>query len=192
MQKFYYNENQKISGLLVLLNSVMKKFSSKDYDTDVMLLQCLDDCINTYQNLGRIQRESQLQSLRAEFITAQRGINPVTLERQNTRRNEMTNAIAFKVIQSTEQQLRQDFIENENILRQAGDLISQIIIASIQGGLLTDKDITNIKETNEVEDAWNKISLDTNISIGQKRVLLLASKYDAIIMFGDLLLTLKT
>ncbi len=192
MQKFYHNENAKITALLTQLNGVMNKFNSRDYDTDVVLLHCLEESINTYKSLGRIQRESQLQSLRAEFITAQRGTNPITLEKQNIRRHEMTNAIAFKVMQSTEQQLRQDFIENENMLKQAGDLIVQIIIAAIQGGLLTDVDILNIKESKDIENAWNKIGADPNIALGQKRVLLLVSKYDALILFDDLLSAIKT
>ena len=192
MQKFYHNENAKITALLNQLNVVMMKFNTRDFDTDISLLQCLDLSIYTYKELGRIQKESQLQSLKAEFITAQRGINPVTLEKQNIRRHEMTNTIAFKVIQATEQQLRQDFTENENMLKQAGDLIVQIIIAAVQGGLLTDVDILNIKDSKDVENAWNKIGADPNIALGQKRVLLLVSKYDAMILFDDLLSAIKT
>lgn len=181
-----------MTGLLKLLTGVLEKFNSRDYNTQIALLSYLDESIKIYNDLGRIQRESELQLLKAEIITAQRGISPITFEKKTINRHEMENTISFKVLQSSEQQLRSDILENENTLKQAKDLVSQIIVASIQLDLLNTDKINAIKTSKDIDDLWVNIGADANINLGQKRVLLIVSKYDALLLFEDLLSSIKS
>jgi hypothetical protein len=191
MQKFYFNENNRLNTLLTQLNSVLSKFNARDIDCDMALLNVLDAGIQAYKELGITKRESQLLSLKAEFVTAQRGVNPLTFEKQLTRRHEMITTIIFKILQSTELQMRNDLTENENRLQQAAELVGQIITAAVQGGQLTGNDIKKINTQADAEKAWQQIGADENISLGQKRVLMLVSRFDALILFDDLLEPLK-
>jgi len=192
MQKFYFNEKIKITALIGQLNAATEKFSAKDYHADTLLMQLLSDAINTYRDLGYSERESQLQVLRAEFVTAQRGVNPISFEKQSIRRHEMTNTISFKILQAIEGLLRSDLEEKNARLQQASDLVAQIIIASMQAGILKNDEIKKIKNQQDLESIWSAIGADANIDLGQKRVLLLINKYDALILFDDLLAPFKT
>ncbi len=191
MQRFIFNEKVKLTLLLEQLNACMDLFNAKDYATDKALALVLKDCIQTFKALGYADKESQVQSLKAELVTAQRGINPYTLQKQNMGRNEMFTSVMFKILQALEVQLRTYYLAGDEKLQQARELISQIIVAALQGGLLTNLDIKNIKTQKQTEAAWKKMGEDANISLGQKRVLLIVSPYDAIILFDELITTLK-
>ncbi|MFZ4769658.1 MAG: hypothetical protein ACOYLO_05710 [Ferruginibacter sp.] len=169
----------------------MDLFNAKDYATDKALALVLKDCIQTFKALGYADKESQVQSLKAELVTAQRGMNPYTLQKQNMGRNEMFTSVMFKILQALEVQLRTYYLVGDEKLQQARELISQIIVAALQGGFLTNLDIKNIKTQKQTEVAWKKLGEDANISLGQKRVLLIVSPYDAIILFDELITTLK-
>ena len=101
------------------------------------LLALLDLTAATHRERGRPERESYSASLKAELTTALRGINPITLEKPAVRRHEMQNTIAFKVLQSLESQLRGHLQEASEALQRAEDLVSQILAAGIQKGLIT-------------------------------------------------------
>ncbi|MEO6136904.1 MAG: hypothetical protein ABIP35_17245 [Ginsengibacter sp.] len=191
MQRFFYNEKIKIGGLLTQLNSTMELFSARHYDADKLLVQLMKDCIQMYKDLGYSEKESQVQSMQAEWAISQRGINPYTLVRQITRRNEMTATVAFKILQAIEILLRNDYVAGDEKIGQASDLISQIIVAALQANLLTDVEIKKIKTQKEIESTWKKLGSDSNLLLGQKRVLLLVSRFDALIIFDDLLTPLK-
>lgn len=191
MQRFFYNEKIKCNELLKQLNTAMALFSARHYDADQLLVQLLKDGIQLYKDLGYSEKESQVQSLQAEWATSQRGINPYTLVKQITRRNEMTATVAFKILQAMEILLRNDYVAGDEKIGQASDLISQIIVAALQANLLTDVEIKKIKTQKEIESTWKNLGSDGNISLGQKRVLLLVSRFDALIIFDDLLTPLK-
>lgn len=187
MQRFFYNEKIKITALINQLNAAMDLYNNRHFDLDKVLIGLLKNCIQLYKDLGYADKESQVQTLITEMVTAQRGINPYTLLKQNIRRNEMQQIVSFKILQSLELLLRTDYAAAEAKLAQAADLVSQIIVAALQAGLLTDAEIKQIKTEKEREAAWKKLDADANISLGKKRVLLLVSSFDALLLFDDLL-----
>ncbi len=187
MQRFFYNEKIKITALINQLNAAMELYNTRHFDLDKVLIGLLKNCIQLYKDLGYGDKESQVQSLMTEMATAQRGINPYTLLKQNIRRNEMQQIVFFKILQSLELLLRTDYNAAEAKLAQAADLVSQIIVAAMQTGLLSDAEIKKIKTEKEREAAWKKLDEDANISLGKKRVLLLVSSFDALLLFEELL-----
>ena len=187
MQRFFYNEKIKTTALINQLNAAMELYNNRHFDLDKVLIGLLKNCIQLYKDLGYADKESQVQSLMTEMVTAQRGINPYTLLKQSIRRNEMQQIVSFKILQSLELLLRTDYNAAEAKLAQAADLVSQIVVAALQAGLLTDAKIKQIKTEKEREAAWKKLDEDVNISLGKKRVLLLVSSFDALLLFDELL-----
>ena len=169
MQRFFYNDKSKISALITQLNTAMELYNGRHYNSDRELVKLLQDGIRDYKALGYPDKESQLHSLQAEFVTAQRGINPYELKKQQLRRNEMLQTVQFKILQALELQLRTDYTAADEKLQQASALVSQIIVAALQGGFLTDKDIKKIKTPQDLETAWKKLDADANILLGKKK-----------------------
>lgn len=191
MQNFYHNNISKLEALQEQLNLVFVKYNSRDFDTDTALVQYLSEAVTIYQALGKKDRESQLLSLKAEFLTAQRGINPITFEKITIRRNEMVNTICFKILQAVELFLRTDLQQQMQIIHDAKEIVVQIIIAGLQANIITDASLKQIKKQAQIEVLWKLLSTDANIALGQKRVLLQVSKYDVWVLMDEVLASLK-
>jgi hypothetical protein len=191
MQNFYHNNISKLEALQESLNLVIVKYTNRDFDTDVALVQYLSGATAIYKELGKKDRESQLLSLKAEFLTAQRGINPITFEKVTIRRNEMVNTICFKILQAVELFLRTDLQQTTQIIKEAKEIVVQIIIAGLQANIITDASIKQIKKQTQIEALWKLLSTDANIALGQKRVLLQVSKYDVWVLMDEVLASLK-
>lgn len=187
MTRFYFNEKTRLDKALQLMIAALQKYNSKDFEADMALKLALDEALLAYKELGKSNQESQFEALKAEWVTAQRGINPVSLEKLTVRRNEMVSTVKFKIMQRAQQQLAVDVEAVEAVLNEATSLVSQIIVAALQGGWIKIDDIRRADNADAVETLWKNLDRDANILLGQQRVLLMISRYDALLIFGDLL-----
>ena len=191
MQKVYYKEYQLLQHLLDIVIKALEKYNNKEYDCDNFLLTALTESHTAYGQAGLKQKESKILALKSEFITAQRGINPLTFEKVAIRRGEMQSTISFKVLHDLEEIVRTDLIETEVKIKQAEDLVNQIILAAYQGGILTAERLKKIRSNSSMKNMWKELGRDPNINMGQKRVLLIVSEYDAYIILDDTLTRLR-
>ena len=191
MQKFYHNEIKELTALLQELNGVLDKYSKKEMDLSASLLLWIDKAIQVYKAAGQAEKESRLQLLKAEFVTAQRNINPITFEKVTLHRHELQTTIAFKILQVAEGLLRNDLVTDKEQLQQAKDLATQVLVAGIQSGIITNEMIKNANSQNDIEAMWHLLSADANIALGQKRILLTVSIYDVWILLNELMEDLK-
>lgn len=186
MTRFYLNDQKKIQIATGLFTDALAQFNAREFDADKALLKALNETIAIYKELGKTDRENEFQTLKAEWITAQRGINPITFEKVTQRRTEMVNMISFKVMQKASQYLGTDAQEVDAKINEVTLLIGQIIVAAFQNGMLTLEMITNATTQEQKTALWEGLSADPNIAIGQKRVLLMVNKYDVLIIFDDM------
>lgn len=191
MQTFYAGEIQRLTELLQGLNSVIVKYNRKDLDVLPLLFQWLDGSISQYKNAGQVEKESRFNSLKAELVTAQRGVHPLTFERITLRRHEFQLTIAWKILQTAEAQLRSDLSVFQDTIKEAAQLLGQVIIAGLQSGILTKEKIKEAETQSQIKALWNVLSTDANIALGQSRVLLMVSEYDVLILLGDLFARLR-
>jgi len=191
VQPILHRDVQQLTGRLGALIDTFRLYNDRKPELNDSLIALLDLTAATYQERGRTERESATLSMKAEFTTALRGTNPITLEKLTVRRHEMQSAIAFKVLQALESQLRSHLLEATEPLRQAEDLIKQILIAGIQKGLISDAVIHDTTTQEAVEALWRSIASDADIALAQKRVLLLVSSFDVALLIDKLLSALR-
>lgn len=187
MQRFYFNDKQQFSQLLIAFNGVSEKFSRKDYDTDKALKQLLDNAIKAYKDAGFTDKESQLQVLRAELTSAEKSIHPLTYEKIMVRKGEMKMSICLKILQSLEQLFRNDYAFCNEKLQEARSMISQILLAGLQGGLVTDTLLDSTNTESELQKLWKLLATDANITLAQRRVLMSVSIYDVLLLMEELI-----
>jgi uncharacterized protein YacL (UPF0231 family) len=187
MTRFYLNEQNKLKTAIEAVTRAVLKFNARDFDADQTLLLALNETAAIYKELGKTDRENECQTLKAEWITAQRGINPISFEKITSRRGEMLSTISFKVMQRVGHLLNLDVEEVDAKLNEVSALISQVIVAAFQGGLLTEQIVRDAKTQEEKERLWVSLGADANIAIGQKRVLLQVNRFDVLIVFDELL-----
>lgn len=186
MTRFYLNDQKKINTATALFTEALQQFNARDYDADKALLKALNETIAIYRELGKTDRENEFQTLKAEWLTAQRGINPISFEKVTQRRTEMVNMISFKIMQRASQLMNTDIQEVDARINEVTLLIGQIIVAAFQNGLLTTDAIKDAKTQKQKEMLWDALGADANLAIGQKRVLLMVNKYDVLIIFDDM------
>jgi hypothetical protein len=191
VQPFLHKEAQQLTELLQALVAAFRLYDGRDPGVHAALLALLDRTAAACRDRGRADGESRMASLKAELTTALRGINPVTLEKLSTRRHEMQSGVAFKVLQAVEGQVRGDLEAVADRLRGAEDLITQIVIAALQKGLLTADAIAGATTSAALEALWQTLGADPEIALGQKRVLLLVSSYDALLLIDAVLSRLR-
>lgn len=191
MQSFLFHEVQQLTGLERSLGDVFALYNDRSPAVSESLLHVLDDAAGVYKERGRDERAAQVLSLKAEIVTAQRAIHPVTLEKISVRRNEMQATIAFKVLQAIERQLRADLETSMETLERARDLLGQIIVAGVQKGLITDATIAAMTDQAAIEAWWTAIAADPDIALAQKRVLLLVSRFDVVVLAEALFSALR-
>lgn len=191
MQKFLTNEQHKLQALLTELNQTLFKFNNRDFDAHQSVINILKLVINGFEVMGNTVKQSEVQVLLSEMLTAKTGINPVTFQKQTTGRLELLNTIIFKVLQQLQIILSQCYSQNEEKLLQAKELVSQIIAAALQSGLITQADIKKYKSPADAEKYCARITKDNNIALGERRVLLIVSRYDCLLLFDEMITALK-
>jgi hypothetical protein len=134
---------------------------------------------------------SQLESLKAEFATSQRGINPYTLAKAAEGRRGLRKMVAFKILQDVGIMLRQDLGRIETQLKDARQMIEQIVLSAVQTGSLTPDQIEQSVSSEALETIWNGLGNEPTLSAAQKKVLLSASIHDVVIMLGEIFDTLR-
>lgn len=192
MQRFFFNEKNKTETLNRATITALEKYNHRDYNAEKFLQDVLDNCIVYYKENGTVGRETELLSLKTELTTAQRGINPRTLEKVSVRRNEMQSITTYKVLQTLSEIMRMELEKISTTLNDAKILVGQIILAAIQGGLLDDAKIKAVKKQTDIEKMWNSFSVDANLSLAQKKVQMQVSRPDIIILCDELLAQIKT
>lgn len=174
MQPLRIHESQRLGDLERSVAGVLRLYNERKPELSDALLRLLDDAAVVYKERGR--GEGHIQSLKAELMTALRGIHPITLEKPSVRRHEMQTAIAFRVLQSIESRVRSDLEPLDETLRRAEDLLGQIVAAAMQKGALL----------GAPEALWNTIAADAELAVAQKRVLLMVSRTDALLLLEGL------
>lgn len=191
MQKFLLNEQTKYEVLIKSLTRTLSKFNNKDYDATQSVIALLKQVITGFEELGNSIKQSEVQILLSEVTTAKAGINPINFQKQTTGRLELLNTICLKVLQQLQQILAHCYELNNEKLNQAKELVSQILTAGIQQGLITAVDIKKYKSPADAEKYCAKMTKNENIALGEKRVLLIVSRYDCLLLFDEIITSLK-
>lgn len=191
MQPFLTQEADQLNGLAGTLSEVFRLYNDRKMELNESLLAFLDQAADIYNERGHQQKETQVLSLKAELVTALRAVNPLTLEKVTQRRHEMQSGIAFRVLQSVELRVRNDLEEVGGRLQQAEELLSQIVVAAIQKGLISDAAIAASTTQTAIESLWRSLAADADIANAQKRLLLMVSIYDVLLLLDKLLASLR-
>lgn len=191
IQQFYINQQNINSQLLQQVTATLKKYNNRDLDAAIALEKTLDACIDAYSKNGKADKESRFESLKSELVTASRGVNPYTLEKVKLRRNEMIRNTAFKILQNGEEIIREELKEINSKIQQTEELLSQIILAALQAGLIVQAELKNINTQAKIEKLWKDIGNDPNLSIAHKKVLLMVSQPDITVLLDQIITALK-
>ncbi len=146
----------------------------------------LDETIDFFRQFNGIGNESQMKVLKGDHAMIQAGSDPagqghIALTRRSHRRQ-----ATYKVIKQGIEVLNNHYEAIDSKLKQAGNLIEQIVLAALQANLLSNDDL-NLPG----EQLWSKMRADNNLQLMQKKILLSVSKFDALLLLSDITAAIK-
>lgn len=182
MIQFYFHNKEQLLQVKSKLVIAFEKNITRDIYATEALMSTIELLAAKCKERGLVQCETKALALQSELVTLQRGYHPQNLEKITVKRHEITTAYSYKILQSVEELLRHNLQQIDDVLKEAETLLQQIIIMSIQLGKLNDELLKKLNTQLEVEKFWASLSTDDNIAIGQKRVKLMISNHDVIIL----------
>ena len=190
--KLWHKERQRIQTILESVVEVLQKYNRRDLDAEAALERIIDSAIESYSGVQEVNRVSQLESLKAEVVTAQHGINPYTLEKVTLGRRQMKGTVAFRVLQSLQSMLSQEMTAIDSKLQDAEDMVQQILLSALQSGVVTLKELEDADSQNAVEAIWKVVEKDGTLLVAKKKVILSVGVYDGIILCDKVIAGLRS
>ena len=186
MLSFLHERVRTLERLLARSSAVLAKYNSSDLDVAAALTDFLDDTIAVYHTLNQATVENRMLALKADFVTASQGTNPLTFERVTTYRRAMQRAVALRVLQASAEQLRTDLELDAKQLGDASTLLRPIVLAAFRNGLVDGSRSTPPHHQN-VETLWRVLLADDDIELAARQVAMQVSVYDIQLLLDTLL-----
>lgn len=190
MQAFVHERLQALQRLLARSSAVLAKYNRLDLDLTAALTDFLDDAIASYRALGRAPQENQLLALQAQFVSAQQGTHPITLERVVGHRRELQRAIALQVLQRSADLLRTDMARDNQALDDARVQLRTIVLLALRDGLLPLKG-RHPPSQQQLDTLWRHVLLAPDIQLAARQVAMQLGLYDIQLLLAELILALR-
>lgn len=186
MQTFLHERLQTLQRLLARSSEVLAKYNRLDLDLAVALTDFVDEAIAGSHALGRAQLENQLLALQAQFVSAQQGTHPMTLERAVGHRRELQRSVALHVLQRSAELLRADIVLDGQALDAGRALLRPIVLAAIQQGLVDTQAGTPPGQP-ELEALWSRLLKSPDLHLAARQLAMQLGVYDIQLLLAELI-----
>ena len=172
--------------------AALRMYNQKDLNAEAALERAIDTAIESFSGAEGLNTASQLESLKAELITAQQGVNPYTLEKHQLGRRQMRTAVAFRVMQNVQSLLLAEASSIQTRLQEAETIVQQILLSAMQSGLLTAQQLKDANSQEAVEVIWKDIEKESALLVAKKKVILAVGVFDASILCNTVVSILRS
>lgn len=186
MLPFLHHRLQQLERLLERSSAVLIQYNRLDLDLATALTDFLDEATTLYRTLNRTSTENELLALKAQFVSAEHGTHPLTLERVTSHRRDMLRAIALRVLQQSAQQLRTDAEQAAQALDGARKQLLPIVLLAMQKGLIPQPQGEPVSQ-GQLEELWRKLLDDPDIQLAARQVAMQTSLFDIHLLLSDLI-----
>jgi hypothetical protein len=184
MLPFLHHRLQLLHRQLERSNAVLVKYTQYDLDLAVALTGFLDEAIALYRTLNQTSAENELLALKAQFVSAEGGTHPLTLERVTSHRRDMVRLIALHVLQQSALKLRTDAERVTHKLDEGQTQLRPIALLAIQKGLISQHGPTG---QSLIEAIWSRLLDDPEIQLAARQVAMQLSVFDIHLLLSDLI-----
>ncbi len=190
MQAFVHERLRVLQRLQARSSEVLAKYNRLDLDLATALTDLLDEAIAGFHALGRASNENQLLALKAQFVSAQQGTHPITLERVTGHRRELQRAIALQVLLRSAELLRADIARDSQALDDARGQLRTIVLLALREGLLPLK-ARRPPSQRQLDTLWRNLLRAPDIQLAARQLAMQLSAYDIQLLLAELILALQ-
>lgn len=185
MQAFVHERLQVLQRLLARSSEVLAKYNRLDLDLAAALNEFLAEAIAGARALGRAPLENQLLALQAQFVSAQQGTHPLTLERVTGHRRELLRAVALQVLQRSAELLREDIARDSQALADGRAQLRPMVLAAIQQGLVSLHPRKALSQ-HQLEALWRGLLKEPDIHLAARQLAMQLGVYDIQLLLAEL------
>jgi len=180
-----YHKLSLLDGLLSKGRQVLMSYEQKDLDFAQKLQFWLQECDQFFElHNGPVQR-SKIKTLHTDFVAVLRGTDPFTFQKFESNKRAQAMNIGYRITKEALQVVMDYYNKIDILLEDARQLIGQIILAALQGGMITITEFESAASQPALEVIWKKIALDKQLVLVQKKVLLNVSRIDALLILEE-------
>jgi len=190
VQAFVHERLRVLQRLQARSSEVLAKYNRLDLDLAAALTDLLDEAIAGFHALGRASNENQLLALKAQFVSAQQGTHPITLERVTGHRRELQRAIALQVLLRSAELLRADIARDSQALDDARGQLRTIVLLALREGLLPLK-ARRPPSQRQLDTLWRNLLRAPDIQLAARQLAMQLSAYDIQLLLAELILALQ-
>jgi hypothetical protein len=182
---FYLDRLNKLDGLLRLSTDVYRSYADSSLDLPRDLGALLNEAGAVYEGFGSATVCNELAELRAQFVCAQRGIDPATSEKVIGHRRDLERGVALRVLSQSSGRIRKDVARYVETVEQARAQLRPAVLLAIQKKLV---DVSGrVPMTQEVlAKLWSEMIGDPDLSLAARQVATIVSVADATLLLAEL------
>jgi hypothetical protein len=186
MLPFLHYRIQLLQQLLARSNTVLVKYTQLDLDLAEALVEFLDAAIDVYRTLGEASSENELLALKAQFVTAESGTHPLTLERVTTYRRRMQRAIALLVLQQSAGKLRADIDAASQQLEGGRTHLLRVVLLAIEKRVIPPHEPGPVDQ-GQLEAIWRRLREEPATQLAARQLAMQLNGFDIQLLLADLL-----
>lgn len=186
MLPFLHHQLRQLQQLVEHSSVVLEKFNRFDLDLAESLIGFLDEATTLYRALNQPIIENEMLVLKAQFVSAQHGTHPLTLERVNSHRRELIRAITLRLLQQSSLQLRTAIERDKETLNEGRAQLRPIVLLAMQKGLITQSQSKEISQQ-QLDDLWRGLLNEPDIQLAARQISMQISLYDIQLLLSELI-----
>ena len=182
MKTLIHYKKQRIEELISKLSLLNTLYISRSFSFDTQLMDLMKESEMLFEQSGESSKISQVSQLNIYFETAQKGINPRTLEKLKIGKRENVWIAAYHVLDGMSDLMQNSMIKVEFEIGQATELIEQVILSAIQSGLISDIDLKELHDQESIKKLWKNLTQNEQVKLIERKLKLSVMQDDIIII----------
>jgi len=182
MKTLIHYKKQRIEELISKLSLLNTLYISRSFSFDTQLMDLMKESEMLFEQSGESSKISQVSQLNIYFETAQKGINPRTLEKLKIGKRENVWIAAYHVLDGMSDLMQDSIIKVEFEVGQATELIEQVILSAIQSGLISDIDLKELHDQESIKKLWKNLTQNEQVKLIERKLKLSVMQDDIIII----------
>lgn len=182
MGTLIHYKKQRVEELIAKLSLLNALYIGRSFSFDTKLTDFMKGSEMLFEQLGESGKISQISQLNIYFETAQKGINPQTLEKLKIGKRENVWIAAYHILDGMSDLLQDSIAKIEIKIDQATELIEQVILSAIQSGLIDDIDLKKLHDQESIKKLWGNLTQNEQVKLIDRKLKLSVMQDDIIII----------
>lgn len=187
MKIFLHFQQQQVEKLVATLNKLHQLYEQQSYYFEKEFLLFCDAGIQYFESVGAQKLVLKFNELKTYFLTASKGISPITLERIRVEKRAMLQASSFYCLRELSLVFEQQLDLLNDKLEDAYQTLTQLILGMLQSGFIKREVLEKTRNPDQWAQFWQQIRADNTVYLIEKKLLAYITLEDLYILLDKVI-----